>query len=65
MKTREAVPLLDRLAEDSDFDVRLQAFFALSRLGKPGKAIISKYQARYPEMAEEFIKEVRSGKDAA
>lgn len=51
-----ALYLLDRLADDPDFDVRFKAFFALGRFGEGGRRIIKKYEAMYPEMAGEFLK---------
>ena len=47
--------LVDRLADDADFEVRFQAFFALDRFAEPGESVIRKYQAKYPEIAREFL----------
>ncbi len=60
LKDESALVLLDKLAGDPDFDVRLQAFFALVQFGESGESIIRKYEVKHPEMAQEFLNKNRS-----
>lgn len=56
----EAVPtLLERLADDEDFSVRYHAFHSLRKLGETGRPVIERLRERHPEMAAEFLEEVR------
>lgn len=61
LKDLNSLSLIDQLADDIDFEVRFQAFFALERFGQPGEDIIRTYQAKYPEIAEEFLSKSKNG----
>jgi len=65
LKDKNSLSLLERLADDTDFDVRFQAFLALEQFGQPGMAIIAKYEFKYTEMVREFVSKVGSTSDAA
>jgi len=65
LKDESALVLLDKLADDPDFDVRLQAFFALVQFGESGESIIRKYEVKHPEMAQEFLNKYRGVNHAA
>lgn len=65
LKDTNSLSLLERLADDPDFDVRFQAFLALEQFGQSGSDIIAKYEFKYPEMVREFVSKVGSTDDAA
>lgn len=64
LRNPDAIPLLEELANDSDSEVRINAFFALNRFGKLGQESISKYKDKYPEMTEKFLSEKEGQKYA-
>lgn len=65
LKDESALVFLDKLAGDPDFDVRLQAFFALVQYGESGEDIIRKYKVKYPEITREFLHRSRRVNHAA
>jgi len=58
LKDTDTLYLLDGLADDSDFDVRFQAFFSLAQFGKSGEDIIRKCEGKYPEITREFLSKI-------
>ena len=50
-----AILLLEKLADDDNFDVRYHALHSLLSKGEQGKNVISKYSAKYPDIIKEFV----------
>lgn len=53
-RQEQAVAMLERLAQDDVFEVRLNAFSSLHRIGEAGKSVIDRYASRYPDLAAEY-----------
>ena len=48
------IQLLEIIADDPDFEVRFNAFAALSKKGEIGLEAIKNFSKKYPEMSKEF-----------